>query len=423
MSIRILNETVTFCWQIPPATAAPSKADWDVLVHKPDGSSAYTDDGITTYVAPTATTQGQATFDLLINQLGRWQVTLAEGTNTLHVIQAFREIYVVAPPSYVIAGTPAKITQGPEIIPEIPIPALPIWKPAIAQPFNVTSDAHVSGSVLFYGGTGGKAAYSLDAGITFIEITTGIITTVYQFFEDIFVYNTAGADEGVGYSSDYSSSPFTTNDTLLPGFGQRSLLNTAYQITDSPGPFTIYELTNAPAATSVYSGFSGGVAEIQKVANQEQGGFLMANNTTNGVIESLNSAFGNKLTVYTDAGTVRILTVMPSNWASNPCSCWGDINGRITHFVSGTAYHDTVTFSNPIQSIAISPYSGYMLAVAGTEIGYMKISDIGTDDAWTLADNPSAYSFNNVYALEEGTGFAFIATTSGGSIYRSVNGF
>lgn len=126
MSIHVINSTLTFCWAINPTDDVPVKADFDIILHKPDGSSTYTDDGVTTYTAPTSTDQGQVTYDLLVDQVGRYQVTLSIGSSTVFIVKSFREVFIVDLPTYVASGAPPKTTQGPEILPP-KTPPPPVW--------------------------------------------------------------------------------------------------------------------------------------------------------------------------------------------------------------------------------------------------------------------------------------------------------
>lgn len=115
MSIHQRNSTVTFKWTILPTGSPPVAADFDILLILPDFQGSYTDDNITSYVAPTATTQGQVTFDLALPQLGRYIVKLATGVSTAFIVRDTREIYAVDLPPHILLGAAGKLTQGPEI--------------------------------------------------------------------------------------------------------------------------------------------------------------------------------------------------------------------------------------------------------------------------------------------------------------------
>lgn len=123
MAFYLINSTITFEWNIDPNTVPLVKADFDITLTVPDGTSTYTDDGVLTYVAPTATTQGKVTYALTPICVGRHQVTLSEGTNTAHIVQAKRDIYVVDVPAYVTTavaiGQPGgpSTTRGPDVLP------------------------------------------------------------------------------------------------------------------------------------------------------------------------------------------------------------------------------------------------------------------------------------------------------------------
>lgn len=117
MSFYAQHSTVTFKWVIAPNASPPVKADFDITLILPNGNAAYTDDQLTTYIAPTATAQGEATFNVLLNFLGLYQVTLSIGNDAAHILTGHREIYSIVPPDTVLNGTPPCLTQGPDVIP------------------------------------------------------------------------------------------------------------------------------------------------------------------------------------------------------------------------------------------------------------------------------------------------------------------
>lgn len=116
MSYHAINTTLTFTWAIRPLPDPPVKADFDIILILPDGTTTYTNDGITTYVAPTATAQGTVTYDLAVTSVGLHQVTLSIGENNDFVVHARREVYIVDPPSYITGGTPATTVRGPVVL-------------------------------------------------------------------------------------------------------------------------------------------------------------------------------------------------------------------------------------------------------------------------------------------------------------------
>ena len=414
MSIHVLNSTLTFCWAVPVNAIAPAKADFDILLTKPDGSATYTDDSVTTYTPPTATAQGQVTYDLLVDQLGRYQAILSIGGSTDFVVQAEREVYVVELPP-----NPApKITSGPEIIPPIPpIPALPLlsWEEVDNQPFvsnNISAIKYTNG-VLFTGetGSGGGMAYSNDGGNTWTQLTSGVTASINFIDENCFV-----SGGNIGYSSDYLTQPFSLSATF-PTNWQFNIPYSSHTVS-SVGSFNIYRIDNiSPYFHLVYSAFPGGISRMSRVAGQEQGGYQIYDDD---VMQSLDASFGNINTFYTESpATTRITAVCGSKWADNPVSCWGHLDGKITHW-DGTAYSDTAAFSTAIQNIAISSYSGIMVANSGLVQAFMYISDIGQTDSWTTITNGLSISISEIIAVDEGHGHAFVARATNGKLYRSV---
>ena len=418
MSIHVINTTLTFCWSLNATDETLVKADFDILLSKPDGSATYTNDGLTTFTAPTPTSNGEATFDLLVDQLGRYQVTLSIGASDDYLVKALREVFIVDPPAYVSAGTTAKTTRGPEIIPPIPpIPALPLlsWEEVDNQPFvsNNTSAIKYTNGVLFMGetGSGGGMAYSTDGGNTWTQLTSGVTASINFIDENCFV-----SGGNIGYSSDYLTQPFSLSATF-PTNWQFNIPYSSHTVS-SVGNFNIYRIDNiSPYFHLVYSAFPGGISRMSRVAGQEQGGYQIYDDD---VMQSLDASFGNINTFYTESpATTRITAVCGSKWADNPVSCWGHLNGKITHW-DGTAYSDTAAFSTAIQNIAISSYSGIMVANSGLVQAFMYISDIGQTDSWTTITNGLGISISEIVAVDEGHGHAFVARATDGKLYRSA---
>ncbi len=124
MSFYAVDSTVKFSWAIRPTDTPPVKADFDIILIRPNGNASFSNDGITTYIAPTATTSGIATYNLNLNVTGLFQVSLAVGTPNVHIVQAHRDIYAVVPPPHVIFRI-GKPNQGPEYTPpETPLPGI-----------------------------------------------------------------------------------------------------------------------------------------------------------------------------------------------------------------------------------------------------------------------------------------------------------
>jgi hypothetical protein len=117
VSIHQKGSVVTFKWVILPTGSPPLKPDFDIKVILSSNTSTYTNDGVTTYIAPTATTQGLVTYDLYLAQIGRYIVRLTTGVAGSFVVEAERTIFSVIVPEYVLNGTDISITQGPGVIP------------------------------------------------------------------------------------------------------------------------------------------------------------------------------------------------------------------------------------------------------------------------------------------------------------------
>jgi len=97
--VYLLNSTVTVEFILPPNVAPPAQSTLDVVILQPDKIRTYTDDISTltnpTYTAPTVDTQGKATFDYIVNQIGRYRFTLSTGVEGSYTELAQIEIFVV----------------------------------------------------------------------------------------------------------------------------------------------------------------------------------------------------------------------------------------------------------------------------------------------------------------------------------------
>lgn len=146
MSFHEKNSQLTFNWILHTEVAPLVKADFDILLTLPDGTTTYTDDGITTYTAPTATAQGKVTFNYTPTVVGLHIVTLTVGGSTDFVVQACRRVFIVdAPPE--IASPPITTTSGPIIPPADPGPPDDSWG-ILAEDYDIIGtefDAIVGG--------------------------------------------------------------------------------------------------------------------------------------------------------------------------------------------------------------------------------------------------------------------------------------
>lgn len=137
MCIYLVDIELTFTWAIEPTATPLAKADFDVVLKKPDGTQTITEDGITTYTAPTATAQGEVTYVITPDTVGRWQVSLIAGPTSDFTLMAYREIYVVSVPATPVASVIRKAimnTYGitPEASTNLPVEAstsLPVEDP------------------------------------------------------------------------------------------------------------------------------------------------------------------------------------------------------------------------------------------------------------------------------------------------------
>jgi len=182
MSFFEKDSTIIFTWGIAPTTSPLVKADYDITLVLPTGVSTYTDDGVTTYVAPTATASGSVTYNLTPALLGLYEVTLSTGDSDDHIIQAYRRVYVVTTPSYIINGATPTVSQGPRVQP----PRAPRWG-TTGETYN--SSALNSGgeallmspdgsTILYMGTTSSNGVYEIDI-VSPGELSTAAYNSVF----------------------------------------------------------------------------------------------------------------------------------------------------------------------------------------------------------------------------------------------------
>lgn len=92
----IVNNAITFTWAIRKTGSPLLEADYDIhLVESPLGVT-YTDGSLTSYVAPTASTDGQAVFTFTPDAAGLWRVKLTTGTDESYTVVGNRMAWVFA---------------------------------------------------------------------------------------------------------------------------------------------------------------------------------------------------------------------------------------------------------------------------------------------------------------------------------------
>lgn len=103
--MHVINTTTTIRFVIPVNDTPPDQSTYDVEVKKPDGTIVYTDNGLTSYTAPTATTQGNGTFDQLFDMSGRWVFSMHSGVSGDNTILSEIELYVIDLPAVALASS------------------------------------------------------------------------------------------------------------------------------------------------------------------------------------------------------------------------------------------------------------------------------------------------------------------------------
>lgn len=90
------NTSITFHFVLQPSATPPAQTTYDIRITAPDGTVTYTDDALLTYVAPTATAQGSATYAHTVNAVGVWRFELCSGTKGVETVFQARDIFVCA---------------------------------------------------------------------------------------------------------------------------------------------------------------------------------------------------------------------------------------------------------------------------------------------------------------------------------------
>jgi hypothetical protein len=94
--VYVINNQVDVEFVLDPNDSPLIITDFDIAILKPDGTRTYTDSGLTSYTAPTATVQGWGMTQHTPDQLGRWRYTFSTGTEGNYVEYSTIEIFVVA---------------------------------------------------------------------------------------------------------------------------------------------------------------------------------------------------------------------------------------------------------------------------------------------------------------------------------------
>lgn len=173
MSIHQKGSIVTFKWAIPPTGSPLLKTDFDIELITPSNTAIYTNDGVTTYIAPTATTKGLVTYNLALTQVGRYVVKLTTGVASSFVSQAARTVFSVVVPEYVLNGADAVNTQGPGVIPDEAI-----WVPPTHH-IGLPSAVYSGNSKASQLGSTFGVFIRPDTGLTTYLTRTGIVTNTH----------------------------------------------------------------------------------------------------------------------------------------------------------------------------------------------------------------------------------------------------
>jgi len=79
----VKNNAITITWNFAPNSSPPPETDYDIQVIPGNLNQTYTEDGSTTYTAPTATTNGSLTYTFTPTTRGLFTINLSIGTDTI----------------------------------------------------------------------------------------------------------------------------------------------------------------------------------------------------------------------------------------------------------------------------------------------------------------------------------------------------
>jgi len=133
----INNTTVTVNFVLAPSALPPAQSTYDLLVKTPAGVVTYTDSGLLTYVAPTATAQGSATYAHLLNEEGRWEFSLTSGTDACFTVISKILLYSMTP---VVFGSTQTVNKQ-ALVANFVIPTIPLAPSVLAA--AVVSDTAI----------------------------------------------------------------------------------------------------------------------------------------------------------------------------------------------------------------------------------------------------------------------------------------
>ena len=434
MSYFIVNTQLTFCWAVKATGSPPLKSDFDIHLVTPSDAGTYTNDGVTTYIAPTATQQGQVTFNFTPTVVGRHVVTLSVGTDAVFIVNAERKVYIVDPPAHVFASNP-KLSQGPFVLPPDP--------PAPLGPYTFADIAYLDIS-----------------GVSSAELSGNNGNGVLDWYST-FYYLDVGVPEQAVPSGWPGFGEFGSIREALEHAGPKHVLWTflsAPAISGEPEPYAM--LDNDPSRGDDYFGtnlrhtfpgaityamnfnisFSQGLqdpANLRFMFSSESGGGSVPADWD--VTVNDNDRFG----VALDARTIPTLPALSAGWTeqgSNLATAGtaafrykvASLNSRL--YVSGndgnilrstnngTTFSDCFNLAGAFNFTQLAAGNGIVMAISSTEEVFTSVDN---GDNWVSQGTPTDWT--NVYTLQyldQGIYQVFVASVfaNGYKLFYSTNG-
>lgn len=212
----INNTTVTVNFVLSVTASPPAQSTYDLIVKTPSGVITYTDSDLLTYVAPTATTQGSATYAHLLDEEGRWEFSLTSGTDAAYTVLSKILIYSMTP---VVAENTITVEKQATVA-NFVIPSIPLAPDTLVA--TMLSDTEIN--LTWVDNSNDEDNFVLQR-----SLTTGTgFATINSPAADAVAYSDTGlvgsteyfyrikASNGAGDSA-YSSEDSATTDTAATG--------------------------------------------------------------------------------------------------------------------------------------------------------------------------------------------------------------
>jgi hypothetical protein len=235
---------------LPVSATPPAQSTYDIMVKTPAGVVTYTDSNLLTYVAPTATVQGSATYEHLLDEEGRWEFSLTSGTDASYTVVSKILIYAMTP--VVVGGTTTiqkQVTVGAPNAPSnlVAVAAGPDINLTWTDNSNYETGFVVERSLTAVGGYSVIDTIAIDA-VAYTDTTGEAFTTYYYRIGATNVIGTAYSNVDSATAGSGFLDPFYS-ELVLHVTAQGDNLSTTF-IDDSPYQSTVTTLGTTSITTS-----------------------------------------------------------------------------------------------------------------------------------------------------------------------------